>query len=180
MASAEWVSWFGGRVTLEEQLRGLEFALAEAKGKTVLDCGCAEGWIGREFLKAGAVKVDAFDHSYIMVAEAQKVIREGGRVSIHDVNKPLPEWMDRQYDIVLALAIIHKAKNVQRVTECFAQRTRDLLVVRLPRRSVGEFSSKHWPDYRVDLRVELPKHRLKMERMEQGPKDEMVQYWRRA
>lgn len=180
MENAERRGWFGDTVTLEEQLRGLEFALAEARGKTVLDAGCAEGWIAREFLKAGALKADAFDHSEFMVAAAREAIGAGGRVERHDVNKPMPDWMDRRYDIVLALAVIHKGKNVERIAEHMADRTRDLLVVRLPRRSRGEFGSKHWIEHRVDLNVLMPRLRFTLERMEQGPKDEMVQYWRRA
>jgi len=177
---AERRGWFGDTVTLEEQLRGLEFALAEAKGKTVLDCGCAEGWIGREFLKAGAAKVDAFDHSEYMVAEARKSLGERGRVELHDVNNPLPTWTEKQYDIVLALAIIHKGKHVAEIARRFATLTRDLFVVRLPRKSIGEFGSKHWTTNRVDMWVEMPRAGLTFERMVQGPKDEMVQYWRRA
>jgi len=173
------LTWFGGTVTLEEQLRGLSFALAEAKGKTVLDAGCAEGWIGREFLKAGAVRVDAFDHSDLMVAAARSALGEGGRVELHNVSKPFPDWMAARYDIVLALAIIHKGRNVAEIARRFAEVTANLLVVRLPRNSKGEFGSKHWPDDRVDLEVDLPKYGLRLERMEKGPKNEWVQYWRR-
>jgi len=60
-----------------------------------------------------------------------------------------------------------------------ARATRDRLVVRLPRGSVGELRAKHFRKNVCDLRIVLPDEGLQLESQTEGPRGEMVQHWRR-
>jgi SAM-dependent methyltransferase len=171
------MAWFDGERSLKEQMLGLEHALAEAKGRTVLDAGCAEGLIGIAFAKAGATVI-AFDNNPDMIRSAERRgcgVR-GFRAQHGDLNVGLP-GMD--YDIVLALAVLHKAENVESATRRLANAARRLMVVRLQHGSVGEVWAKHGGT-RCDLREMLPGMGFRLEIEEPGPREELVQYWRRA
>lgn len=172
--------WFGNHRTLGEQMLGLGPAISEAKGKRVLDAGAAEGLIALEFVKAGA-KVDAFDNNRDYVYEGDRQARRHGggamRMRWADLNVALPEAYVPPYDIVLALAIIHKARDVGQATQLLAGACSGLLVVRLPRDSKGMIKAK-FGDSRCDLAVEMPALGFKLERKERGPRGELVQYWR--
>jgi SAM-dependent methyltransferase len=170
--------WFGNHRSLEEQMKGLSKAVIECKGKTVLDAGCAEGDIGLEFMKAGAKLVHAFDNNPGFVEEAQDKAVEGMQVWFGNINE-FPKWLDPEYDIVLALAIIHKAQDVRRATKYLAGKAKDLLVVRLPFGSEGFIKAKHFPTA-CDVRVELPGLGFTLEETVEGPRKEWVQYWRRG
>ena len=168
--------WFGGHRTLAEQMLGLDYALAEADGKRVLDAGCAEALIGIEFVKRGATVV-AFDNQWDLIRGAVKAIKGVANITVAfgDINGHIPEG---QFDIVLALAVLHKTKDMHKATKALADRCTSLMVVRLPRDSTGRFKSKHFPTV-IDLNVEMPKLGFELERTEQGPQTELVQYWRR-
>lgn len=177
--------WFGNHRTLKEQMLGLAPALAEVKGKTVLDAGTAEGNIALEFVLAGAARVDAFDNNPGYVCEAQnkawgrQLPRGVMRVKEGDINLGLPDGFGPRYDIVLALAIIHKAADVIATTRILAEACAGLMVIRLPLGSDGAFKAKYGGTT-CDLRVELPELGLSLERTEPGPREELVQYWRRT
>lgn len=163
---------------------GLAPALAEAKGKTVLDAGCAEGLISVEFARAGATHVDAFDNNRDYICEAQHNARRVAphgvmRVRHGDVNLALPDGFRNNYDIVLALAIIHKAQDVPPATRLLAEACGGLMVIRLPHGSTGLIEAK-FGDSVCDLLVEMPAAGFRLERSECGPRDEVVQYWRRS
>lgn len=176
------MSWFGGERTVEEQMLGVTPVLAEAEGKTVLDVGCAEGDIAIAFAKAGA-KVHAFDCNKNMV-RAATLNRNAAGLSFLVVRGFLEEALPREllpaYDIVLCLAVLHKARNIPVVVYRYANMTKDLLVVRLQGGSNGWVRGKHNKDSEIDLRKYLPTLGLELEWAGPGPRDEMVQHWRRV
>lgn len=175
--------WFGNHRTLKEQLLGLAPALAEAKGKLVLDAGAAEGLIAVEFVAAGAKRVDAFDNNQSYITEGEWHARKGRgrgvmRMRYGDINVGLPDGYSPPYDIVLALAILHKAQDVAVSTRMLAEACGGLLVIRLPIGSTGVLEAKYG-DSSCDLAVEMPALGFALERAEQGPRSELVQYYRR-
>lgn len=173
-----------GERTVEEQMRGLAPALAEASGKRVWDLGAAEGCISFEFMKAGAT-VEALDCNAVLleVAEAQraKLTEEDmARVIFRraDLREVLAEGLTASFDIVLALAVVHKLAEPEKALRYIARSARSLVVIRLPGGSTGKFTSKNHGTP-CDVNAAMPKHGFQLERTEQGPRDELVQYWRK-
>ncbi len=175
-----------GERTLKEQLKGLSPALAEAQDKTVLDLGCAEGLIAMEFARSGAARVDGIDCNEDLVIVGLKLRSEGltkeprlSRVLLQcaPVQRLLP--LELSYDVVLALAILHKMHDPLTALQWCAKTAQNLLVIRLAGGSRGSIKSKHYPHTRTDSRSVLANLGFALEREEQGPRDEMVHYWRR-
>lgn len=127
-----WFSTDGrpGDRTLESQLMGLAPLLAEVKGKTVLDAGCAEGLLSIEFARRGALAV----HGVEVRRDHVKV----GRTMVGDLPVTLEAadlntWVPRRnYQIVTALAILHKLKRPDRAAARLADACDDLMVLRMP------------------------------------------------
>lgn len=185
-----------GARTLEEQMLGLNPALEETPGKTILDLGCAEGTIALEFAKAGAKSIDAYDYNEPFIEVAKQQYEQSGLADA-DSSRPgawpvpvrfkhadITELMakrgtPKRYDIVLALAILHKLPDPEAAIRFCAQSARSLIVIRLPVNSVGSIRSKHGEHRRADIRVILPEMGFVRERKEVGPRGEWVHYWRR-
>lgn len=173
--------WFNtpdrpGDRTIEQQMRGLVPLLACIKGKTVLDLGCAEGLVGMECVKAGA--------SYSLGIEFVKRHIEVGRAMappnceliVADANDYEP---DRQFDVVLMLAILHKLKNPTEVCQRIAVYADELCVIRLP---VGapviiDARSNSVPH---DINYAMGKIGFGLEKVEDGPFNEWTGYYRRG
>ena len=103
--------WFStpgrpGDRTLDQQLNGLDRLFMEARGKTVLDVGCAEGLISIELAKAGAIAV----HGVEIVPEHVKVANKlRGDLPVTFEVGDANVWQPRRsYDIVIALALLQK------------------------------------------------------------------------
>lgn len=184
-------AWFklpgqeGGERTLDEQLLGLGVAMAEAKGLTVWDLGCAEGLIALEFLKAGAARVEGCDYNRELVTEAERLRaglpaeqRARVRFAHADLHQVLAGGLKASFDIVLALAVIHKLGTPERALRFAARAARRLLVIRLPVGSRGRFTTKHH-FARCDVNAVMPHCGFRLGATEQGPRGELVQYWRR-
>lgn len=169
-----------GDRTLEEQMLGLGPALEEAPGKRVADLGCAEGLIAIEFAKAGAEKITAIEREELHIPIAQQMFAEYPQIELlHSDIMEIPG--QRQFDIVLALAVVHKLWNVEHALTRVAKMTDDLLVFRWPRWMGKDniLRSKHDPNEFVRVPTELKRTGFVLERSEKGPRDERVQYWRR-
>lgn len=170
-----------GDRTLEEQLRGLEPMLAEVEGKTVLDLGCAEGLIAQAVVQRGAAKVWALDCNVKSIEAAHRLGLDPHRAhfAVHNANVIGPdEEACLHSDIVLGLAIFHKLQRPDVSLAAWSRFAHDLLVIRLPGGSKGEFLAKHSKAY-CDVGEVLPPLGFVLERTEPGPRDELVQYWRR-
>lgn len=175
-----------GERSLAEQLRGLDTALLEAEGRTVLDLGCAEGLIALEFARAGAL-VFGVEHNAALLDVAREIGAEQplevrsrlswAQADIGDI--VTGAWYGAEgWDIVLALAVLHKLQAPREALKYFAEHCRSLFVVRLPAGSTGAFATKHHGTP-CDLSREMSRLGFLLERVERGPRRELVQYWRR-
>ncbi|MES2018633.1 MAG: class I SAM-dependent methyltransferase [Pseudomonadota bacterium] len=172
-----------GPRTLAEQLKGLAPALAEAPGKTVLDLGCAEGLIAVEFARAGAMDVTGVEYNPDIVATAVAEMHKAGPLPmmIHhaDIAELIASPARPQWDIVLALAVLHKLQDPAAGVKYCAASARSLIVIRLPYGSTGQIRSKYLRHMRADVAALLKAEGFANERVEPGPRGEWVQYWRR-
>ena len=180
-----------GERSLDEQMRGLGPVIAEVQNAyaagcplSVFDLGCAEGCISFEFMRAGAT-VEALDCNAVLleVAEAQRAKlpeEDQARVVFRkaDLRDVLAEGLIASFDIVLALAVVHKLPEPEKALGYIARAARSLVVIRLPGGSKGEFRSKGYAAP-CNVNATMPKHGFELERTEQGPRDELVQYYRR-
>ena len=163
-----------------EQLKGLELALSQASGKTVLDLGCAEAVISREFALAGAAEVLGIELLESHLRIGREVCKDVPQVrllraSLLDHIKQNPE--PQQFDIVLALAICHKLPDPSVPLRFAARSAKDLLLFRDPKPD-GIIRSKH-----TKKPCNVPKVMLSLGFREEAifasSRGERVQYWRR-
>lgn len=161
----------------------LRDALSEVQGKTVLDLGCAEGLIAIEFSKAGAsyvLGVDSVDE-HLRAAGVQS---RGHNVSFKkmDLLKANPDT-PADFDIVLALGIIHKMRYPERLMRFAARSARELLLLRSGTASTdGIIRSKHYRNNFCDVPAIMIDEGLVLEKIVEGPKGQMenVEYWRKV
>lgn len=170
-----------GDRTLAEQMTGLDIALAECADKRVADLGCAEGLISLEFARAGAASVYGCDYNQEMVRLANN--RRGDLPVVFE-HANLNKWREspellKQYDIVLALAIIHKLLVPIDGLELLTSMSPKLIVIRLPRESHGIVRGKHDPFQVCNVTDELHKNKYRLDGRVAGPRGELVQYFRR-
>lgn len=135
-----------GDRTTNQQLVGLAPLFdGRVQGKTVLDLGCAEGHISHMLHKAGAELCHGVDiqEEYIRWAirtagggvprSADKQRRKdevpGYRFEVQDLNTWRPVL---QYDVVLALASLHKLREPAKACAEFAAAAKELMIIRLP------------------------------------------------
>jgi len=178
-----------GPRSLAEQMLGLKPALDETYGKTVLDLGCAEGLIAIEFAKRGASLVCGVDYNPDLIATATAEIEKANEHKgkflpvgcVHaDLSEMITEGYTQQFDIVLALAILHKLDDPAAGAKFCADSAKSLIVIRLPIGSTGTIRGKHNPKARCDVREIFKAAGFQRERKELGPRGEWVQYWRRV
>lgn len=172
---------FGDR-TLAEQMMGVEPALAEAKDKTVLDLGCAEGCIALEFAKAGAT-VLGWDYNADLIETARSELAKVGPLPVAfelaRIERTLIDPERPQFDIVLALAVLHKLPDPQAGVRFCAETARELVVIRLPKGSTGFIRSKHHKHMGADIPEILHDYSFTLEQTLDGPRGELVMHWRR-
>lgn len=173
----------GDRI-LEDQILALEPALAECAGKTVLDLGCAEGLIGREFARAGALMVHGIDSvaGHIEVAEEQcaGLPMTFEVCNLGSVETQPPQNVGDKYDIVLALGVIHKLRFPEQGLRYAASKSSGLLLLRSGRGAVnGIITSKGWPANKCNSHAVLLEMAMRLTKVVPGPKQyqEDVEYW---
>lgn len=174
-----------GDRTLEEQMLGLELALTQAEGKTVLDLGSAEGLIGREFAKAGAVEVLGIEVMEDHIAVARQACKDFPQMrflhaDLADFAKRHPQ--PRLFDIVLALSIIHKLPDPNVVMLFAARSAKDLVCFRAPIWAAdGKVGSKRSQSSNI---CDVPRLMAREGFVDDGTfksaRGEKVQYWRRV
>jgi 2-polyprenyl-3-methyl-5-hydroxy-6-metoxy-1,4-benzoquinol methylase len=178
--------WFAtparpGDRTLEQQLRGLEPLLADVAGKTVLDVGCAEGLIGIECARAGAVHVRGIEivPGHVAIARSLKS-NLPCHFAVADANDYVPH---RQYDVVLLLALLHKLKEPTRACWRLARAADSLCVIRFPEASrargaiIVDERSRNVTQHIGATMFGLG---FGIERVTSGPFDEQTFYFRRG
>ena len=166
--------------TLAEQMLGLAPALAFAAGKSVLDLGCAEGLIGREFARAGAREVLGIELLNSHLEVARVACKDAPQMRF--VCSHLDEYIDAhpepaQFEVVLALGIIHKLPEPKRILEYAARSATELLCFRAPAHATdGVTYSKH-----TKRGVNVPETMRAQGFVEgeliPGVRGEAVQYW---
>src|SRR3990167_5174494 len=125
-----------GDRTVKEQLIGIEDALVECIGKSVLDLGTAEGCIAAEFAKAGALEVVGIELLETHLQVARQVCKG---LPVRFICAHLRDWIaehqnPEHFDITLCLGIIHKLHDPAVPLRWAAQSTKDLLLFRGPGR----------------------------------------------
>lgn len=128
-----------GDRTIEQQLLGLETIAALFQGRQVLDLGCAEGLIGRHCVDAwGAAAVDGvtcvdyeIEHArQLCEGRPQRFIK--GDLASAQGRRLLVPALKPEYDIVLLLSVLHKARQPMPFLEWAVRFARELVVIRLP------------------------------------------------
>lgn len=173
-----------GDRTVEEQVAALRPAIAECAGKTILDLGCAEGLIGREFARAGAARVIGLEASAAHLAVATEECRKWKQMEfmLVDLNEAAKQLVF-SVDIVLCLGIAHKLHEPGDCVRLAANSSNDLVLIRSGRGADenGIIKSKHRPDSTCDSHEIMKTRGFYLWLVKTGPEPhlEKVEYWRR-
>lgn len=173
-----------GDRTVEEQMLGLDRALAETAGATVLDLGCAEGAIGLAFERAGAKSVLGIEVLQEHLNVARKLCRGHVNIEFRRYDLNMTQGLNLgSFDIVLALGIIHKMHEPEQLLRWAARSALRLLCFRAP-----AFVEPKGADYIVRAKhsqavVNVPatmrSEGFRDEGTVPGARGEGVQYWYR-
>lgn len=174
-----------GDRTVDEQMLGVREALAECKGKTVEDFGCAEGLLGREFIRAGAARCHGIDAIADHLAVAR---RECAGLPMTFQLAGLQEWAvdhmlePEQFDIVLSLGVCHKLHDPGIGIRFSARSAKELCLVRMHARSeqhAGILRSKHRRTVTCNVNEIMAEEGFRLDKILAGPKEETVWWWRK-
>lgn len=186
MADRGWFKMRGrpGARTLAEQMEGLQPALAECAGKSVLDLGCAEGLISLEFAKAGAASILGVEREPQHIEVAQTLRFPGACVArFMRMNlKTITAADCFPHDIVLCLAIIHKLEVPEIGLRFAARSARDLLLLRSGAGSIDGIIYGKYSRTPCDSAAVMRNEGFTLERTCDGAegRDQPVEYWRRT
>ena len=169
-----------GDVALDDQMQALWPAVAEAKGKTVLDIGCAEGLIGREFARAGARAVTGLESIEAHLDVAREHCAGLPMTFVHaNINQPQPDY---SADIVLALGVAHKLQFPEVGIRFAARSSRGLVLLRSGRGATNGVIRSKYHGNTCDSHAIMRAEGFEIERLVDGPpkrREEVVEYWRR-
>jgi SAM-dependent methyltransferase len=169
-----------GDRTLAEQMMGLAPALAFARGKTVLDLGCAEGLIAREFALAGASEVEGVELLPSHIEVGRVACKDAPAVRfvcahLDDYAAARPDAP--QFDVVLALGIIHKLHDPNVPLDFAARSARELLCFRAPAKSKDYVVKSKFTDRVCNVPKRMRSHGFREGETIAGVRGEAVQYW---
>lgn len=120
--------------SLEQQLTGLGRLLATVPGKSMLDCGCAEGLISIEMARCGAAPVVGIELLASFVEEARRAARDATAAPVF-VNADLNTYRPATtFNVVTALAVLQKLRDPCAVASWMADVATELIVIRTPMR----------------------------------------------
>lgn len=184
MVGKELKSWFdvghkrAADRTLEQQLMGLDELRARIPGKSVLDIGAAEGLISIQLIDDGAIAAHGVEMRADYVADANRL--RGDRACTFDVANA-NEWTpQRQYDVVIMLAVLHKLENPVAACARFAQAARELVVIRLPPKRAPFIRDDRSGNKKFDIAKCMGVCGFRLGTHGKiGPKSEWVGYWYR-
>lgn len=173
--------------TLAEQIMGLGPAIEFARGKTVLDLGCAEGMIGREFARAGATDVLGIEQLGAHLSVARRVAAgwpqdpapmpqmrfEQAHLAAWAESHPQPE----PFDVVLALGIIHKLHDPKMALAFAARSARLLLCFRAPAVATEGIVKSKFTAKAVNVPKQMAGYGFREGDTIPGVRGEAVQYW---
>ena len=167
-----------GDRTFDQQMMGLDWLFANCKGRTVLDCGSAEGLISIKTAEAGAVAVHGVELVPERVALATKLRGDlPVTFEVGDMNVWRPK---RQYDIVLGLAILHKLKDPGMCAVALSAATRYALILRLPPAGAPTITDRRSGMVPIDIRAIVEGSGLRLKHQSNdGPYGEHISTWTR-
>jgi SAM-dependent methyltransferase len=173
-----------GDRTFGDQAAGLEPAFATCAGKSVLDLGCAEGLLAHEFARRGAREV----HGLELVREHVAVARQlaaglNCTFEVANLQEVVQSEPARGYDIVCALAVIHKIRDMKRALKWCARSAAELLLIRTGRKYESDHMvSKRDTKIAVNVPAVLKSEGFDLDQTVEGSEKhhEGVQYWRRV
>ena len=171
--------WFGGDRTFEQQMTGLDWLVEACQGKSILDFGCAEGLISIHLLKYGAASVHGMELLQERVEKANRLAR-GLRATfaVGDANVHFPGG---QFDVTLALAILHKLRDPSTVARRLARATREMVVLRLPPATGSTIVDRRSGNVPHDIDAVLREEGFVQERAgNTGPLGEWIGVYRRG
>lgn len=178
-----------GERTFEDQALALEPAFAQAQGKRVLDLGCAEGLLSHEFARRGAARVFGVDCNDAVLSVAQSLGRGLLNCSFArvDLNKLVGFPPAQQYDIVLALAVVHKLHDMALALSWVARSVAPggLLIMRTSARYDADsdiLRNKRNHSKSIRITPILKTHGIVLESVVKGSNKfgEDAQYWRKS
>ena len=171
-----------GDRTLAEQMLGLRPALDECRGKRVLDLGCAEGSISIEFARAGASEVVGIELLEAHLAVAKVQARDVPNMRF--IQAHLGDYIATlesipEFDIVLALGIIHKLHDPGVPMRFAAQSAKDLVIFRAPAKTYDGMIKSKFRDTKCNVPEIMASEGFVEEKLIPGVRGEAAQYWRR-
>lgn len=134
-----------GERDMAERVVGLEKVKAAARGKSVLDLGCAEGLIGDWLIReGGAVSLLGLEKHPPYVEMAKKLVPRG-YFFVADFD--LPDWhVDLvMHDIVLALNIAHKLEKPEAFLDIVVTLAKEIIALSLPAVIINDHRSGNVP-----------------------------------
>lgn len=159
----KWFSFNGSRGdrTLEMQRMGLGMLEEAVEGMSVLDLGCAEGVLIDQYLRWGATHVHGVEIVPEAVEDARHVLEgwiESGSAHVFHgsvANLDAVSGLHDRYDIVTALAVLHKVERPDLAALAAARRANTLLVIRNPPEHKHVIATERQRGWRYDLRATL-------------------------